>query len=224
MKHVDLKMPPRIFIVDGDEATHIAIKKLTKLVNLKIISYHSAQAFLNDYSENQSGCLLLALYLSDMSGLELFNQLLIKRIDLPVILLIPENEFTSALMAIKDKVFDFTEKPVTSHLIVERIQRAIKFDACCRCKVTKKQEYQKRFKKLTTREYQVITHLLAGKSNKAIANDLNIHLRTVQSHYTHIMNKMEVGNIVRLVHIASFCDLLPKSCQVLCEFCQTEDS
>jgi two-component system response regulator FixJ len=224
MKHAHLNMVSKVFIVDDDDATHNAIKKFTKLTDLEIISYYSAQAFLDDYSENQPGCLLLALYLPDMSEFELLKQLSTTHIDLPVILLISETEPTSALMAMKDKVFDFTEKPITHYLILERIQRAIKFDACCRCKVIKKREYQKRFDKLTKRESEVMNGLLKGKPNKAIADDLNIKLRTVESHYTHIMQKMRVSNIVKLAHIALFCDLLPKSCQVVCEFCRTEDS
>jgi DNA-binding NarL/FixJ family response regulator len=51
--------------------------------------------------------------------------------------------------------------------------------------------------------------LVQGKPLKAIAGDLNIAYKTVDNHKTNIMRKMQVHNLVELVHIASFCRLLP---------------
>lgn len=45
---------------------------------------------------------------------------------------------------------------------------------------------------LTDREQEVVIYVLQGKSNKQIAKDLSISLRTVEQHLTNIYGKIGV--------------------------------
>ena len=47
---------------------------------------------------------------------------------------------------------------------------------------------------LTAREIEVLEHIVAGNSNKAIANRLNISEATVKSHINSILNKLGVSD------------------------------
>jgi len=47
---------------------------------------------------------------------------------------------------------------------------------------------------LTAREIEVLEHIVAGNSNKAIANRLNISEATVKSHINNILNKLGVSD------------------------------
>ena len=47
---------------------------------------------------------------------------------------------------------------------------------------------------LTAREIEVLEHIVAGNSNKAIANRLNISEATVKSHINSILNKLGVND------------------------------
>jgi len=51
---------------------------------------------------------------------------------------------------------------------------------------------------LTARERDVIAPVAEGKSNKAIAIDLGISMRTVEAHRARIFYKMGVRNAVQL--------------------------
>ena len=73
----------------------------------------------------------------------------------------------------------------------------------------KRQELQARLDTLTLKEREVMMKLVQGKSIKVIAYELNITHKTVDNHKTSIMRKMQVHNLVELVHIALFCNLLP---------------
>ncbi len=55
---------------------------------------------------------------------------------------------------------------------------------------------------LTRREVEVVQLLSEGKSNKQIAMELGISIRTVESHRTHIMHKMGFQNFSELVRFA----------------------
>jgi two-component system, NarL family, response regulator NreC len=60
-------------------------------------------------------------------------------------------------------------------------------------------EIEDRYELLSERERQLY-HLLAdGKSNKEIASRLNLSLHTVETHRTHIMEKLGIHSIAELV-------------------------
>jgi DNA-binding NarL/FixJ family response regulator len=55
---------------------------------------------------------------------------------------------------------------------------------------------------LTPREREVVRLLAAGRGNKQVAVDLEISVKTVESHRAHIMRKLELGSLVELVRYA----------------------
>jgi len=54
----------------------------------------------------------------------------------------------------------------------------------------------------SARERQIIERLAQGKSNKEVAADLGISVKTVETHRTTIMHKVGATSIVELVHYA----------------------
>ena len=55
---------------------------------------------------------------------------------------------------------------------------------------------------LTPREIEILNLLAEGKSNKQIAAELGISVRTVESHRAHVMRKLHVRSLVGLVYYA----------------------
>lgn len=55
---------------------------------------------------------------------------------------------------------------------------------------------------LTPRELEVMRLLALGKSNKEVAGDLNMSVRTAESHHANILNKLGVDSIGEIVRIA----------------------
>lgn len=205
---------PTVFVVDDDRATHVRINKLMKTVNLPTKSYYHAQEFLENYQQ-QPGCLLLDIYMPEMTGLELYEQLLAKNIFLPVIFLTSHTDVPAELRIRKANMFDYLEKRVDNLVLLKRVQQAIKFDTCCREEEAERQKWLARFKTLTPREHEVMEQLIVGKSNKSAAIDLGIHYKTVENYHTQIMKKMQTRNTVQLVHVAFFCGLLSPSKELI---------
>ncbi len=54
-------------------------------------------------------------------------------------------------------------------------------------------------KLLTNREKEVLRFICSGYTSKEIAEKLNISKRTVDVHRTHIMNKLQIDNLVDLI-------------------------
>ena len=55
---------------------------------------------------------------------------------------------------------------------------------------------------LTPRELEVMRLLALGKSNKEVANDLNMSVRTAESHHANVLTKLAVDSIGEIVRIA----------------------
>lgn len=55
---------------------------------------------------------------------------------------------------------------------------------------------------LTPREEDVLTKLAAGKSNKEIARDLNLSVRTVETHRIHVSRKLKMRSLAELTKYA----------------------
>ncbi|WP_010523314.1 LuxR C-terminal-related transcriptional regulator [Aquimarina agarivorans] len=56
------------------------------------------------------------------------------------------------------------------------------------------------FKKLSTREVEVLNLLSAGRRNKEIANKLDINEKTVSTYKTRLLKKLKVDNLADLIH------------------------
>lgn len=56
---------------------------------------------------------------------------------------------------------------------------------------------------LTRREIEIIKKIAEEKNNQEIANDLNISLRTVETHRRNIMQKLEAKSVISLLKYAS---------------------
>ena len=57
--------------------------------------------------------------------------------------------------------------------------------------------------RLTSREREVLDHVVAGCRNGDIAQKLGISVRTVEVHKARLMGKLGVNNIADLVRIAA---------------------
>jgi DNA-binding NarL/FixJ family response regulator len=58
------------------------------------------------------------------------------------------------------------------------------------------------FRTLTDREREIVQMLAEGKSNKEIATQLSISVKTVETHRATVMRKLDITSIVELVHYA----------------------
>jgi two-component system nitrate/nitrite response regulator NarL len=56
--------------------------------------------------------------------------------------------------------------------------------------------------KLTTRERQVLAMIAGGQSNKEMANQLNVGVRTIETHRERVMNKLDIHSVAGLTKYA----------------------
>jgi FixJ family two-component response regulator len=64
---------------------------------------------------------------------------------------------------------------------------------------------------LSEREREVFGQVVLGRLNKVIADELQIHVRTVKLHRTAITTKLGVRSVAELTRLAQAAGILPES-------------
>lgn len=191
-----------VFIVDDDQAVARSLRWLVETVQLKVETFSSAQSFLDGYDPAKPGCLVLDVRMPGMSGLDLQERLAAQRIHLPIIFITGHGDVQMAVRAVKSGAFDFIEKPFNDQDLLERIHKAITFDAVQRSQDTQRTQLRTLFASLTTREREVLDLVVEGKSNKAIANWFGLSAKTIEVHRAKMMEKMQARSVADLVKMA----------------------
>ena len=192
---------PRAYLVDDDEAIRDALSWLLKSRGIPCASFDSAESFLTAWKKTMSGCLVLDMRMTGMSGLDCFDQLRERESTLPVIFLTGHGDVPLAVATLKKGAFDFFEKPFNDNDLATRIEEAMALDASQRKASATVDSVKARLASLTTREKQIMEQVLAGKFNKVIADELNISMRTVEAHRANLFDKMQVKTAVELANL-----------------------
>ncbi len=193
---------PTVFIVDDDQAVARSLRWLIESVQLKVETFSSAQAFIDGYDASKPGCMVLDVRMPGMSGLDLQERLAVQRIDVPIIFITGHGDVKMAVRAVKSGAFDFIEKPFNDQDLLDRIQKAIIFDAEQRGKSFLRAQLLALFANLTPREREVLDLVVEGMSNKAIARLLGLSAKTVEVHRAKMMEKMLARSVADLVKMA----------------------
>jgi two-component system response regulator FixJ len=119
---------PTVYVVDDDEAMRDSLRWLIESADLEVETYAGAQDFLDAYDGKKHGCLVLDLRMPNMSGLDLQDALASRNIMIPIIFITAHGEIKAAVRAMKGGAVDFISKPFSDHLLLDRIQQAIKDD------------------------------------------------------------------------------------------------
>ena len=193
-----------VYVVDDNQALRESLKMLLGSVGLEVLGYARADEFLNDFrpGDERPACLLLDVRMPGMSGMALLERLCADKVRLPVILITGHGDIDMAVRAMKLGAVDFLTKPFNSQRLVDLVQNALRQSRQQPAPDMDGREAASRLQMLTSRERQVFDFLVAGASNKAIAVDLGLSIRTVETHRSNIMRKLNARSLVDLVHLS----------------------
>lgn len=192
---------PTIFVVDDDSAVRDALKLLLRSVGQSVETYGAGAEFLESYSEDRPGCLVLDIRMPGMSGLELQQKLNEKHSILPIIFITGHGDVPMAVEAMQAGAVDFIQKPFRDQDLIDRINQALEKDTSNRAALGERNDIRRRLETLTPREREVLDLVVHGKANKVIAGDLKLSQRTVEIHRARVMEKMQASSLAHLVRM-----------------------
>jgi len=193
---------PTVYVVDDDASTRELLTWLMKREGLDVQAFAEARAFLAAYHVGAPGCLILDLNMPGMSGLDLQQNLKAAGVALPVIFLSGRADVPNAVRAVKEGAIDFIEKPFDYKQVVALVRDCISRDESARVQREARRANAERLAQLTQREREVLDLVVAGRTNRDIAEALDISVKTVEAHRARLMEKVEAQSVAELVQAA----------------------
>jgi FixJ family two-component response regulator len=201
-------LPGIIHVVDDDASYRTAIHRLLEKSGYRVVTYASAQELLDKRPDDDAGaCILLDVRMPRFSGPELQSRLTELGWTLPIVFLTGYPDIRATVKAIKAGADDFLTKPVSSHELLQAVDRAIARHRTERTLRGELEAVRARLSSLTPRERQVFQIIVQGKTNKHAARELGCTERTIKAHRKVIMEKMNVQSVAQLVTIAERLDV-----------------
>jgi two-component system response regulator FixJ len=191
-----------VYAIDDDDAARDSLQFLLESHGQKVRTFESAPAFLKELPQHEAGCVITDVLMPGMTGIELLKTLKAHSYPFPVIVITGHGDVPLAVEAMREGAADFIEKPYEDAALLSAIERALAFSKSASTGDSGKADIVRRISGLSGREKEVMTGLVAGKSNKVIAIDLDISPRTVEIYRANVMSKMDADSLPALVRMA----------------------
>ncbi|MBP4134319.1 response regulator [Gallibacterium anatis] len=185
----------KVHILDDDETVVDAATFLLTQAGYDVVSWSNSKTFLEQVNPFEPGVVLLDMRMPYFDGRQVHKMLKQKNSVLQVIIMTAFADVDMAVNELKQGAIDFLQKPILFDQLKTALENA-------RIRSEKRfQQYQieQCYDQLSEKEKEVLALIIEGNINKQIAERLNISVRTVEVHRSHIMEKMNAKNVAELI-------------------------
>ncbi len=196
-----MSVDPKVYLVDDDESFLRAAARLLRRSGFEVVPFHSASELLSDLDDGASGCVVADLNMPGMDGLALQQALQRSENPLPVVFLTGGGDIPASVRAMRQGAEDFLTKNAPRDELIAAINRALLRNDGERAARQRREAVGKKLALLSDREREVLQHVVQGKLNKQIADELGIHERTVKLHRTAITTKLGIPSVAELTKL-----------------------
>lgn len=199
-------MPIKVLFVDDHE-----------MVRIGISSYLSTQSDIDVIGEGKSGkdaiekahelkpdLILIDLLMDDMDGVEATEQVKKDLPNIKVVMLTSYIEDNEVYRALDSGVDSYILKTTSASDIAEAIRKTYNNESVFEAEVLVKMRNRMKqraelYEMLTEREMEILLLIAKGYSNQEIASASHITIKTVKTHVSNILSKLEVQDRTQAV-------------------------
>jgi FixJ family two-component response regulator len=204
---------PSVLIVDDDPEFRGSVGRLLRTVGLHTREFSCVSDFLKADPSDGPTCLLLDVRMPGRSGLELQRDLAAANRQVPIIFITAHADVPMTVQAMKGGAIEFLTKPFRDQDLIEAVEAGLARDRVRRESARALAALRERFDTLSSREREVMLHVMTGRLNKQIAHDIGITESTVKVHRVNLMRKMKAHSLTELSRMADMLNLTPQQPQ-----------
>ncbi|MBC2659583.1 response regulator transcription factor [Pseudomonas sp. MSSRFD41] len=191
-----------VYVVDDDPAMLGSTVWLLESVGLAAVPFTSGREFLEHCDPSRNACVLLDVRMPGMGGLNVQEELRQREIDLPLIFVSGHADVPIVVRAFKAGAVDFIEKPYNEQLLLDSVQQALNRAGSRQRQGAGQARVLERLESLTPREKDVLLPLVRGYTNREIAEQLGVSIKTIDLYRSRVMKRMQAEHLPALVGMA----------------------
>ncbi len=195
-------LPKNVCLIDDDEYTQRLVTRLSDQ-GIQIHVFARVDEFLQwiDYDElPHSLAIMSESHLPELTGFDLLDILASDEMYIPTVLTSQCIDVPVAVEAMYRGAGYILEKPFSVDQLLLALRRVIAKPAAMDPRT---KQVEKRIAALSPRQRQMLINVFEGKTNKEIAQTLDISIKTVELHRASMMQKMGVHSLAELIKMTA---------------------
>ena len=184
----------KVFVVDDEAKVLEVVGETLGRLSVEVTCFVRPVKCLGRLRSQRCDLLIAGLRMPEMDGIELVRNVKRHAPWVPVLIMTDFRDVRSAVRAMKAGAVDLIEKPLDKGDLIRAVESILQENAFSNTCVGKP---------LTAVQMKVLKMVIDGKSNKEIADLLDRSVRTIEVHRAHMMEKLDVSNLLDLVKRAA---------------------
>jgi DNA-binding NarL/FixJ family response regulator len=206
----------KILIADNHPIVRMGVKQvLDSVSDIQVIAdastttelFHKLELFNPDV-------ILLEMDIPEINGIATLRKIKKEYPNIKVLIYSGQSEDVYALSTIRAGAFGYLSKTSDIDYIISAIRKVSEGNMFITNELAQRlafdegtQKPRRFFRKLSTREVEVLKLLASGKRNKEVAQGLDLNEKTVSTYKARLMRKLNVDNLVDLLQQAKALEL-----------------
>ncbi|NJB70812.1 DNA-binding NarL/FixJ family response regulator [Saonia flava] len=206
----------KVLIADNHPIVRLGIKQVLESANnFEVINDVSTTSELFKSMETAApDVIILEMDIPEINGIATLRKLKQDYPNVKVLIYSSQSEDVYALSTIRAGAYGYLSKTADLDYIISALKKVSNGDMFITNELAQRlafdegtQKPRRFFRKLSTREVEVLKMLASGKRNKEVAEGLNLNEKTVSTYKARLMRKLNVDNLVDLLQQAKALEL-----------------
>ncbi len=206
----------KVLIADNHPIVRLGVKEvLAATEDFEVIAdVATTEALFSTLEGMTPDVIMLEMDIPEINGIATLRQLKQQYPDIKVLIFSGQSEDVYALSTIRAGAYGYLSKSADLEYILSALRKVSEGNMFITNELAQRlafdegtQKPRRFFRKLSTREVEVLKLLASGKRNKDVAIGLNLNEKTVSTYKARLMKKLNVDNMVDLLQQAKALEL-----------------
>ena len=206
----------KVLIADNHPIVRLGIRQvLESSSDIEVIAdVSTTKELFNTLKTVTPDVVMLEMDIPEINGIATLRKLKLEFPDIKTLMYSGQSEDVYALSTIRAGAFGYLSKTADLEYIISALKKVSEGNMFITNELAQRlafdegtQKPRRFFRKLSSREVEVLKLLASGKRNKEVAEGLNLNEKTVSTYKARLMKKLNVDNLVDLLQQAKALEL-----------------
>ena len=206
----------KVLIADNHPIVRLGIRQVLETSSdIEVIAdVSTTEELFKTLKDVNPDVVILEMDIPEINGIATLRKMKLECPDIKTLMYSGQSEDVYALSTIRAGAFGYLSKTADLEYIISAVKKVSEGNMFITNELAQRlafdegtQKPRRFFRKLSSREVEVLKLLASGKRNKEVAEGLNLNEKTVSTYKARLMKKLNVDNLVDLLQQAKALEL-----------------